>query len=87
MIKGETIIFVGIAAVILGMLLIFIGTAFLSSGKTEGSENAKVSTGGVILIGPIPIVFGNDKSMVSVAVIGAIILMILAYILFYRGII
>ncbi|EKF84913.1 TIGR00304 family protein [Methanobacterium formicicum] len=87
MIKGETIIFVGIAAVILGMLLIFIGTAFQSSGKTESSENAKVSTGGVILIGPIPIVFGNDKNMVSVAVIGAIVLMILAYILFYRGII
>jgi len=85
MIKGETIIFIGIAAVILGMLLIFVGTAFLSSGKTEGGENAKVSTGGVILIGPIPIVFGNDKSMVSVAIIGAIVLMILAYILFYRG--
>lgn len=85
MIKGETIVFIGIAAVIMGMLLIFIGTAFLSSGKTEGNENAKVSTGGVILIGPIPIVFGNDKSMVSVAIIGAIVLMILAYILFYRG--
>lgn len=85
MIKGETIIFMGIAALILGMVLIFIGTAFLSSGKTEDSANTKVSTGGVILIGPIPIVFGNDKSMVSVAIIGAIILMILAYILFYRG--
>lgn len=75
----------GIAAVILGMVLIFIGTAFLSSGKTEGSENAKVSTGGVILIGPIPIIFGNDKSMVSIAVLGAVIVMIIAYILFYRG--
>ncbi len=85
MIKGETIILAGITAVILGMLLIFIGTAFLSSGKTEDGENAKVSTGGVILIGPIPIVFGNDKSMVSAAVIGAIVLMILVYILFYRG--
>ncbi|EKQ52932.1 MAG: putative membrane protein [Methanobacterium sp. Maddingley MBC34] len=85
MIKGETIIFMGIAAVILGMVLIFIGTAFLSSGKTEGSENAKVSTGGVILIGPIPIIFGNDKSMVSIAVLGAVIVMIIAYILFYRG--
>lgn len=85
MIKGETIIFIGIAAVILGMLLIFVGTAFLSSGKTEGSEGEKVSTGGVILIGPIPIVFGNDKSMVSIAVLGAIIIMVLAYFFFYRG--
>ena len=85
MIKGETIIFIGIAAVITGMLLIFIGTAFLSSGKTEGSDNTKVGTGGVVLIGPIPIIFGNDKSMVSIAVLGAIIIMVISYILFYRG--
>jgi len=39
----------------------------------------------VILIGPIPIVFGNDKNMVSIAVLGAIIIMVLAYIFFYRG--
>jgi TIGR00304 family protein len=85
MIKGETIIFIGIAAVVLGMLLIFVGTAYLSSSKSEGSEGGKVSTGGVILIGPIPIVFGNDKSMVSIAVLGAIIIMVLAYFFFYRG--
>lgn len=85
MIKGETIIFIGIGAVITGMLLIFIGSTFLSSGKTEGSDNTKVSTGGVVLIGPIPIIFGNDKSMVSIAIIGAVIVMIISYILFYRG--
>ena len=85
MIRGETIVFIGIAAVITGMLLIFIGTAFLSSGKTEGNDNTKVSTGGVVLIGPIPIIFGNDKSMVSIAVLGAIIIMVISYILFYRG--
>lgn len=85
MIKGETIIFMGIVAVILGMLLIFIGTAFQSSGKTEDSEGVKVSTGGVILIGPIPIIFGNDKNMVFITVIGAIIIMALAYFFFYRG--
>ncbi|MDO5835818.1 MAG: TIGR00304 family protein [Methanobacterium sp.] len=84
MIKGQTIILIGIVAVVVGMLLIFIGSTFIS-GKTDGNNNSKVSTGGVILIGPIPIVFGNDKSMVSIALVGAIILMILAYILFYRG--
>lgn len=83
MIKGETLIFIGIAAVIIGILLVFIGTALLSSGKEE--SNGKVSTGGVILIGPIPIVFGNDKNMVSLAIVGAIIIMVIAYILFYRG--
>jgi uncharacterized protein (TIGR00304 family) len=79
----ESNFLIGIVAVIVGMFLIVIGSAFLSSGKTD--SNSKVSTGGVILIGPIPIVFGNDKSMVSISLVGAILLMILAYILFYRG--
>ncbi|HHT18891.1 MAG: TIGR00304 family protein [Euryarchaeota archaeon] len=87
MIKGETLVFIGIAVVITGMLLTFIGTAILSSGKNNNQEsnNSKVSTGGVILIGPIPIIFGNDKSMIAVTILGAIILMVIAYFLFYRG--
>jgi uncharacterized protein (TIGR00304 family) len=87
MIKGETLIFIGIAVVIVGILLTFIGTALLSSGKNQNNEkgNGTVSTGGVILIGPIPIIFGNDKSMISVTILGAIILMVIAYFLFYRG--
>jgi len=87
MIKGETLIFIGIAVVIIGVLLTFLGTALLSSGKNHNkdNDNTKVSTGGVILIGPIPIIFGNDKSMVMVTILGAIILMVIAYFLFYRG--
>lgn len=87
MIKGETLIFIGIAVVIVGILLTFIGTALISSGKSHNNEkgNGTVSTGGVILIGPIPIIFGNDKSMIWVTVLGAIILMVIAYFLFYRG--
>ncbi|HHX99978.1 MAG: TIGR00304 family protein [Methanobacterium sp.] len=87
MIKGETLIFIGIAVVIVGVLLTFLGTAILSSGKNNNREgdNTKVSTGGVILIGPIPIIFGNDKSMITVTILGAIILMVIAYFLFYRG--
>lgn len=87
MIKGETLIFIGIAAVIVGMLLLFLGTALLSSGKNQDNEkdNGTVKTGGVILIGPIPIIFSNDKSMITVTIIGAIVLMVIAYFLFYRG--
>ncbi|BDZ71281.1 TIGR00304 family membrane protein [Methanobacterium petrolearium] len=87
MIKGETLIFIGITAVIVGMLLLFLGTALLSSGKNQDNEKdgRTVKTSGVILIGPIPIIFGNDKSMTTVTIIGAILLMVIAYFLFYRG--
>ena len=80
MINGSTIIIAGIIAILIGFILIFAGTAIQASSK--GSE---VKTGGVILIGPVPIIFGNDKGFIVVAVILAIVLMILAYILFYRG--
>ncbi len=84
--KGETLIFIGIAIIVAGLLLTFLGTALLSSGKNnKEDDNPKVTTGGVILIGPIPIIFGNDKNFTMVAIVGAIILMVIAYFLFYRG--
>ncbi len=80
MIQGNTIITVGILVIFIGFILIFAGTALQSSAKTSD-----VKTGGVILIGPIPIIFGSDKGAVVTAVLMAIILMVLAYFLFYRG--
>ena len=68
--------------VILGILMIFIGTALQSLSNDSKTE---VHTGGVILIGPIPIIFGNDKTLVLYGVIFAVILMVLSYFLFYRG--
>ncbi len=79
MVKASLIILSGFAVVILGIMLIFIGTILQSTSKTEG-----VSAGGVVLIGPIPIIFGTDKSFLLIGVILAIILMIVSYLLFYR---
>jgi uncharacterized protein (TIGR00304 family) len=82
LVNYNSIILIGFAVVILGILLIFIGTALQSSSNDSKTE---VHTGGVILIGPIPIIFGNDKALVLFGVVFAIILMILSYFLFYRG--
>jgi uncharacterized protein (TIGR00304 family) len=82
MVNYNSIILMGFVVVILGILLIFVGTALQSS---SGSSKTEVHTSGVILIGPIPIIFGNDKGLLLVGVISAIVLMILAYFLFYRG--
>ena len=82
MVNYNSIILIGFAVVIIGILIIFIGSALQSSSSSSKTE---VHTSGVILIGPIPIIFGNDKCLVLIAVIIAVILMILSYILFYRG--
>jgi uncharacterized protein (TIGR00304 family) len=82
LVNYDSIILLGFAVVILGILLIFIGTALQSSSNDSKTE---IHTGGVILIGPIPIIFGNDRGLVLFGVIFAIILMILSYFIFYRG--
>lgn len=59
--------------ILIGFVLIFI-TIILEIFKGR----AKAKTGGVILIGPIPIIFGSDKDIVRLS----IILTILALIIF-----
>jgi len=49
-----------------------------------GKVESKIKTGGVIMLGPIPIIFGSDKESAKTAAILAIILMVLS-LLFLRG--
>jgi uncharacterized protein (TIGR00304 family) len=86
MINGSTLVNIGFFVVIAGILLIFLGSMIqsTSSENTKESSNSEIKTGGVILIGPIPIIFGNDKSMIVTGVILGFILMLVAYFLFYR---
>jgi uncharacterized protein (TIGR00304 family) len=52
--------------------------------KDEPETKSEVKAGGVIMIGPIPIIFGSDKESAKTAIILAIILMLLSLLLF-RG--
>lgn len=86
MLQGNTVILAGILVIFIGFILLFVGTAMQgTTGSQQTAKTTDVKTGGVILIGPIPIIFGNDKGMVITGVVMAIIIMILAYLLFYRG--
>lgn len=73
-------VLVGIALVFLGILLIFAGTFLSIIPRGEGAR-AEVRGGGVILIGPFPIVFGTDAQSVKWLILLAIALMVIAYIL------
>ncbi|MDO9044679.1 MAG: TIGR00304 family protein [Methanobacteriaceae archaeon] len=86
MINGSTLVNIGFFVVVTGILLIFLGSMIqsTSSENTKESSNSEIKTGGVILIGPIPIIFGNDKNMLVTSVILGVILMLVAYFLFYR---
>lgn len=66
----------GIALIFIGMLLLFVGI-FYSIIRSGG----KGEYGGVVVIGPFPIVFGSNSDAVKIAVIGAIVMMVLALVI------
>lgn len=76
----EKLILAGIALLFLGILLIFAGTT-LNIASTE--KNVKVESAGIIMIGPIPIMFGRKHLLVPLALL-AIALMLISYWLFWR---
>jgi uncharacterized protein (TIGR00304 family) len=80
---GE-IVLLGFLLVFLGMLLIVTGTVFQAAKSTRDAE---VRGGGVILLGPIPIIFGSDAESVKTVVILAVVLVVVVYLLFFRRVV
>ncbi|MGQ9781880.1 MAG: TIGR00304 family membrane protein [Nitrososphaeria archaeon] len=74
---------IGILIFISGIILIFIGIV-LSSFSAGGENRTKVEGGGVVLIGPIPIVLGTNSKWAVAALVLAIVLTILSIILYLR---
>lgn len=68
--------------VLAGMVLAFVGigmmvASVISQGRKAGGA---VKGGGVVMIGPIPIIFGTDSKWASIAMVLAIVLILLALI-------
>lgn len=71
------LVFVGVAIVLAGFLVVFLAMMMGSRSSESGEGRPEVKGGGVILIGPIPIVFGSDAKWTSVAIVLTIVLIIL----------
>ncbi len=48
----------------------------------QGQRENKTKYGGVILIGPIPIIFGSDKNMMTISILAAILMLLGIFFLF-----
>ena len=73
--EWEGLVGIGFLIVIIGVLIMILGIALAAS---KGGE---AEYGGVIIIGPIPIVFGsNTRAALLAAVLGAV-LMVLAIVM------
>ena len=67
-----------------GLLLVTAGVAIVAISiiSREERDKTEVKGGGVVMIGPVPIIFGSDKKWASAAMVLAIVL-VLAYILLW----
>ncbi|MFH0904927.1 MAG: TIGR00304 family protein [Methanobacteriota archaeon] len=77
------LIMLGIILIMLGLFLLVFWVITRSVQEGAGinnKENANVKASGVIMIGPVPIVFGSDKRSALIAIILAIVLMLLVII-------
>ena len=68
----------GVALVVVGIIIIAAVIILASAG---GSKKGKVQSAGVIMIGPIPIIFGADKKSVKTVVALALALTIVVLII------
>ena len=68
--------------VILGFLIILISILLMAFKSMKSEGKGSVEGGGVIIIGPIPIVFGSSKKITGILLILAIILFLLTIIFF-----
>ncbi len=83
----DFLIAIGIILIIPGFFLAAFGmmraakeSAGSGSTPTGESKEEKIKGGGVILIGPVPVVFGTDKRYALILIILAIVLMLLSII-------
>ncbi|MEM2913060.1 MAG: DUF131 domain-containing protein [Candidatus Bathyarchaeia archaeon] len=69
----------GLILVILGFILAFIAAIMMLSAGVRA--HGKVRGGGLIMIGPVPIIFGTDREAVKTLLILSIILIVVALVL------
>jgi uncharacterized protein (TIGR00304 family) len=70
--------------VTVGVVLLLVGFGIVMAAMfRSGSGDAKVKGGGVVLIGPIPLVFGSDAKWAAVAIVLAIVLVVLSLVSYW----
>ncbi len=73
--------FIGLAMVFLGFIIIFI--SFILPLYTRSPRKTKSKGGGVILIGPLPIVFGSNRETLKWMMLLAFLLMAIAFVFMF----
>jgi uncharacterized protein (TIGR00304 family) len=67
-----------------GLVLVLAGFGIIAVSVLSGARKsgAEVRGGGVVMVGPIPIIFGSDAKWASIAMLLAIVLVLLSIFLY-----
>jgi uncharacterized protein (TIGR00304 family) len=75
-VDAGTLYALGIALIFIGVLVIIVAIVLISVSGAKGE--GRVRGGGVIMIGPIPVIFGTDKKSLKTVVLLSLALTVLA---------
>jgi uncharacterized protein (TIGR00304 family) len=70
--------------ILLGIVLIFLGMLILMLSLWRAGEG-RAEAGGVVIVGPVPIVFGTNQRIAATVMALAIVLTVVALLLFLLG--
>jgi len=76
---ATTFYIIGIVLIVVGVLIV---VAVILGASAKYAKKGKVSGAGVIMIGPIPIIFGTDKDSVKTVLALALSLSVVLLIIF-----
>ncbi len=80
MIDASLLFQTGFILIILGIILFFVAAIIMFFNVFRNRKTKGIKGGGLIMIGPIPIIFGTDKEAMKMLILLSIILMIIALI-------
>jgi uncharacterized protein (TIGR00304 family) len=70
--------------ILLGIVLIFLGMLILMLSLWRAGKG-RAEAGGVVIVGPVPIVFGTSQRVAATVMVLAIVLTVVALLLFLLG--
>jgi len=71
----------GFVLVVVGLLVVVVSLIFMSRRRSPSERKTDVRGAGVIMIGPIPIIFGTDKQSVKEVLLLALALTVVVFII------
>lgn len=77
----EAAYLLGFVLVAVGLLIVVVSLIFMSKRSDPSGGKAEIRGAGVIMIGPIPIIFGTDKKSVKAILLLSLVLTVVAFII------